>query len=104
MTGRQGTRGRLYGLLWKSFGPIDIQIDGQFAAAVDCRTLPEQFADRIGDSPLPGQLLFDSGYLEEGRHELSVIIKESDEADSGVGAGIEAFDFLAEEQLGFCEA
>lgn len=71
-------------------------MDDEYAATVDCGELPPRFAGRIGDRPLAGQLLFDSGMLPSGTHTLTVVVKESLGPGKGVGVGLDAFDYLAD--------
>ena len=91
---RNGTRGRIFGILWTSLGPVDVHLDGNLVTTVNCGALPERFKDFVGNEALLDQLLFDSGPLEDGEHSLAVVVKEQYAPDTGCGAAIEAFDYL----------
>ena len=75
-------------------GLVDFYVNEQFTTTFDCGELPTRFAAVIGEEALKTQLLFDSGILPRGDHTISLVTKESLGDGKGIGAGIEAFDYI----------
>ena len=90
----------MFGILRCSYGQVDIYVDRALqatVATVDSSELPADFQDRIPSEGIGTQMLFDSGPLAQGLHELVAVVRGRPSGactEGGVGVGIDAFDCI----------